>query len=427
MPWYDTPSLVALLVDLPTKGRGMVATNKLTATGLRQIKPGTKPMKLTDGGGLFLLVEPSGSKLWRFAYRFGGKQKTISMGAFPLVGLAEAREARDAAKRLLLDNVDPSAARQAAKVAAVEAAKPAPDLPTWDQVATEYVHKLRLEGQSEATLAKTMWLLDMASAAFGSRPIAQISAPDVLAALRPVEAAGKYETAARMRSFCGRVFRYGIATGRCDRDPAADLRGALITPPPRHHPAIIDPKGVGALMRAIRGYDGEPATRAGLLLLAYTALRNGEARHLEWADIDKAKVQLVVPAHRMKLPRPHIVPLSTQALAALDWMRPISGRGKLILSSLRTPNRAMSENTLNAALRRLGYPKEKMVPHGFRTIFSTHLNDMGFNRDWIERQLAHVEGNSVRAAYNAAEYLEGRRAMMQAWADHLDALADAPP
>ncbi len=405
----------------------MVATNKLTAVALRQVKPADKPQKITDGGGLFLLVEPSGSKLWRFSYRYGGKQKTISMGAFPVIGLAEARQARDSAKALLLQGVDPSAARQAAKAVAVESVAAPEVLPTWDEVAKEYLQKLRVEGRAGPTLAKSVWLLDMASAAFGSRPIAQISAPDVLAALRPVEAAGKYESAARMRSICGRVFRYGIATGRCDRDPAADLRGALITPPQQHHPAITDPKGVGALMRAIRGYEGEPATRAGLLLLAYTFLRNGEVRGLEWGDVDIAKAQIVVPAARMKLPRPHIVPLSTQALAVLESMRPITGRGRLILTSLRTPDRAMSENTLNAALRRLGYPKEEMVPHGFRTIASTGLNEMGFNRDWIERQLAHVEGNKVRAAYNAAEYLEGRRAMMQAWADHLDALADAKP
>lgn len=207
---------------------------------------------------------------------------------------------------------------------------------------------------------------------------------------------------------------------------AADLRGALITPPRRHYPAITDPKGVGGLMRAIRGYEGDPATRAGLLMLAYTFLRNGEVRHLEWTDLDKARVQLAIPAERIKMPRPHIVPLSRQALAVLDALRPISGRGRLILTSLLTPDRPLSENTLNAALRRLGYSKEALVPHGFRTIASTGLNELGFNRDWVERQLAHVEVNKVRAAYNAAEFLDGRREMMQAWADHLDRLADDP-
>jgi integrase len=405
----------------------MPATNKLSAVRLRTVQPGQTVQKLSDGGGFFLQVEPSGSRLWRLSFRYAGKQRTISMGAFPAVGLADARAARDAAKALLAQGIDPSAARRAAKAKAVEEAAPPPVLPTWDDVAREYLRKLRAEGLSAATIAKATWPTERTSAAIGRRPIAEISAPEVLAFLRVDEAAGRHETAARLRSHAGRVFRYGIATERCDRDVAADLRGALITPPRHHHPAITDPKGVGGLMRAIRGYEGDPATKAGLLLLAYTFLRNGEVRHLEWGDVDSGKARITIPAQRMKMPRPHIVPLSRQASEALESMRPISGRGRLVLTSLRTAGRAMSENTLNAALRRMGYPKEVMVPHGFRTIASTGLNEMGFNRDWIERQLAHVEGNAVRAAYNAAEYLPGRTEMMQAWADHLDQLADARP
>jgi integrase len=405
----------------------MPATNKLSALGITKAKPADRTLKLSDGGGLFLQLEPSGSKLWRLACRFQGKQRTISMGAFPFVGLADARAARDAAKALLARGIDPSAARRAAKAQAVIEAAPPPALPTWDDVAREYLFKMRAEGRAAPTLAKAAWLLDRASAALGSRPIAEIAATEVLALLRVEEAARKHETATTMRALMGRVFRYGIATGRCDRDVAADLRGALIALPPRHYPAITDPKGVGGLMRAIRGYEGDPATKAGLLLLAYTFLRNGEVRHLEWGDVGTGKARITIPAQRMKMPRPHIVPLSRQASEALESMRPISGRGRLVLTSLRTAGRAMSENTLNAALRRMGYPKEVMVPHGFRTIASTMLNEMGFNRDWIERQLAHVEGNAVRAAYNSAEYLPGRTEMMQAWADHLDALADARP
>lgn len=398
----------------------MPATNKLTSTWIRQAKPGSKVRKLTDGGGLFLQVEVSGSKLWRFSYRFGGKQKTISMGPYPVIGLAEARAARDEAKALLLGGIDPSEARKQARAAA----EPKAGLPSWDEVADEYLDKLRKEGRAPATLAQTEWILRLASGPLGKRRLAEITAPDVLAAIRPLEADGKHTTAARMRSICGRVFRYGIATGRCDRDPAADLRGALISPKESHHPAVLEPKAIGGLMRAIRGYEGEPATRAGLLLLAYSFLRNGEVRHLEWADVDFAAGQIRVPGYRMKTPRPHLVPMARQVAEVLESMKPVSGRGKLILGSLRAPGRPMSENTLNAALRRLGYAKEVMVPHGFRTIASTHLNELGFNRDWIERQLAHVEGNSVRRAYNAAEYLEGRMAMMQAYADWLDGLTD---
>lgn len=402
----------------------MPATNKLSATGIKNLKPGAKVQKVADGGGLYLQVEVTGSKLWRFAYRYGGKQKLISFGPYPTVSLADARTAREAAKGLLLQGIDPSAERQAAKEAIAEAEAAEAPLPTWEEVGQEFLQKLRKEGKAAPTLAKQGWLLERTYRAFGSRPIADLKAPELLEFLRGVEAEGKHDTAVTLRALLGRVFRYGIATGRCERDPAADLVGALVTPPAKHHPAILDPKKVGGLMRAIQGYDGEPATRAGLLLLAYTFLRNGEVRHLEWADIDFKAARITIPAERMKMPRPHIVPLSRQAAEVLESMRPISGRGKLVLTSLRTHNRAMSENTLNAALRRLGYSQSEMVPHGFRTIASTFLNELGWNRDWIERQLAHVEGNSVRRAYNAAEYIEGRTQMMQAWADHLDSLAE---
>ncbi|MFN3844509.1 MAG: tyrosine-type recombinase/integrase [Paracoccaceae bacterium] len=409
----------------------MASTNKLTAIGVKQAKAAGQVQKLADGNGLYLQVEVSGSKLWRLAYRFGGKQKLISLGSYPLVSLADARAARDAARTLLTKGLDPSAERKATKEATNEAtneaAKPAPVLPTWEDVGQEFLQKLKAEGKAAPTLAKNGWLLERTYRAFGSTPIANLKAPELLEFLRGVEAEGKHDTATTLRALLGRVFRYGIASGRCTGDPAAALAGALITPPARHHPAILDPKKVGGILRAIRGYDGEPATRAGLLLLAYTFLRNGEVRHLEWTDIDFKAARISIPANRMKLPRPHIVPLSTQAAEVLEAMRPISGRGKLVLTSLRTDARPMSENTLNAALRRLGYSQSEMVPHGFRTIASTYLNEMGWNRDWIERQLAHVEGNSVRAAYNAAEYLEGRSQMMQAYADHLDSLADAPP
>ncbi len=398
-----------------------MAENKLSDMGVRKAGPGPKVKKLGDGLGMFLQIETNGSKLWRIGYRFDGKQKTLSLGPYPAVSLKDARLKRDDARALLAKGVDPSAARKADRVVEVPEV-----LPTWREVAEEFEAKRKREKVSPATAGKLAWFLAMTYPHLGTRPIAQIKAVEVLKVLREVEARGHYETANRMRATISRVFRYAVATARAERDIASDLRGALTTPPERHHPAITDPKGIGGLMRACRGYEGSHATRAGLLICFYTFLRPGEVRHLEWADYDKDAAQIKIPADRMKMPRPHIVPLSKQVVAVLESMRPISGRNKLILTSLRATNRPMSENTLNAALRRLGYTGDEMTSHGFRTIASTLLNEQGFNRDWVERQLAHIEGNAVRRAYNAAEYLEGRTAMMQSWADYLDGLADAP-
>ena len=395
-----------------------MADNKLSDMRIKKEGPGESVKKLSDGQGMFLQIEVNGSKLWRLSYRFGGKQKTISLGAYPVISLKDARTRRDEARALLAKGVDPSAARRAESEAETPAA-----LPTWREVAEEFEAKRRREKISETTADKLTWLLGMTYADLGAKPIADIKAADVLAVLREVEGKGHFVTAKRLRATVSQVFRYAVATARAERDVAADLQGALTSPPESHHPAIVDPKGVGGLMRSIRGYQGELATRAGLLLCAFTFLRPGEVRHLEWADYDKDAAQIKIPAERMKMPRPHIVPVSRQVAEVLEAMRPVSGMNRLILTSLRTTNRPMSENTLNAALRRLGYTGDQMVSHGFRTIASTLLNELGWNRDWIERQLAHIEGNAVRRAYNAAEYLEGRAQMVQAWADHLDSLA----
>ncbi len=267
--------------------------------------------------------------------------------------------------------------------------------------------------------------LGMTYESFGGRPIEEVAAKDVLAILRGLEAKGHYSTAKRMRSVCSQVFRFGVATLRCERDAAADLKGALTAVPVRHHSAIFDTKGIGGLIRTIRGYQGAPATRAGLLLLTYTFLRPGEVRQIEWKDVDWDSARIVVPGPVMKMKRPHIVPLSRQVVGVLEDIQKLTGRKELILPG-QGASRYLSENTMNVALRRMGFSADEMVSHGFRRIASTRLNEMGWNRDWIERQLAHVEGNGVRSAYNAAEYLEGRTEMMQAYADHLDDLAAAP-
>ena len=386
---------------------------------VRTTKPCQRPIKLSDSGGLYLLIAPHGSKLWRLAYRFGGKQKTLAIGAYPTFTLKAARDKREEAKRLLANGVDPSTERRLAKqITSTEN--------TFKAVAEEVLAKLEKEGRADVTLTKKRWLLDFAYPAFGHRPIGEITAPEVLSVLRRVEARGRYETARRLRSTCGTIFRYAIATGRAERDPSADLRGALTSPKVNHRAAIVDPVGIGALLRAIDGYDGLPMTKAALRLAPLVFVRPGELRHAEWLEFDLAAAEWRIPSAKMKMRRPHRVPLSRQALDVLRDLQPISGGGRFLFPSVRSTVRPMSENTLNAALRRLGYGTDEMTTHGFRAMASTRLNEMsGWNPDAIERQLAHQEQDDVRRAYiHAAEYWPERVKMMQAWADYLDKLRE---
>ena len=391
----------------------------LNDTRIRTTKPCKRPIKLSDSGGLYLLIAPHGSKLWRLAYRFGGKQKTLAIGAYPTSTLKAARDKREEAKRLLASGIDPSAQRRLDKQIKATGN-------TFKAVAEEVLAKLEKEGRAEVTLTKKRWLLDFAYAAFGDRPIAEITALEVLSVLRRVEARGRYETARRLRSTCGTIFRYAIATGRAERDPSADLRGALTSPKVNHRAAIVDPVGIGGLLRAIDGYDGLPITKAALRLAPLVFVRPGELRHAEWAEFDLAAAEWRIPPAKMKMRRPHRVPLSRQALDVLRDLRPISGGGRFLFPSVRSTVRPMSENTLNAALRRLGYGTDEMTAHGFRAMASTRLNEMsGWNPDAIERQLAHQEQDDVRRAYvHAAEYWPERVRMMQAWADYLDELRE---
>jgi len=392
----------------------------LNDTRVRTAKVRERPIKLSDSGGLYLLIQPHGSKLWRLAYRFGGKQKTLAIGVYPTITLKQAREKRDEAKELLAVNIDPSTQRRLEKQSASTGN-------TFRAVAEELMMKLEREGRAEATLVKQRWLLQFAHPAIGDRPIAEITAPEVLSVLRKVEARGRYETARRLRSTCGMVFRYAIATARAQRDPSVDLRGALTAPKVTHRSAIVDPAGMGALLRAIEEYEGLPLTKAALKLAPLVFVRPGELRKAEWSEFDFERAEWRIPAAKMKMRRLHRVPLSKQALAIIHDLRGLSGGGRWLFPSVRSTARPMSENTLNAALRRLGYSKEQMTAHGFKGMASTRLNEMGrWNPDAIERQLAHKESNDVRYAYmHAAEYWSERVKMMQIWADYLDELKDA--
>jgi len=392
----------------------------LNDTRVRNAKGGHRPIKLSDSGGLYLLLTPNGSKLWRLAYRFGGKQKTLALGIYPTITLKQARERRDAAKRLLADKIDPSIQRRIEKQNATTGN-------TFRPVASELLEKLEREGLAEVTLAKKRWLLDFAYSSIGDRPIDKITAPELLSVLRRVEAGGRYETARRLRSTCGMVFRYAIATGRAERDVSIDLRGALTTPKVTHRAAIVDPAGIGALLRAIDGYDGLLLTTHALRLAPLVFVRPGELRQAEWAELDLEESEWRISASKMKMRRPHRVPLSRQAVAIIRDLQAITGDGRWLFPSVRTTARPMSENTLNAALRRLGYSSDQMTAHGFRAMASTRLNEMGrWNPDAIERQLGHQEADDVRRAYmHAAEFWTERVKMMQAWADYLDELRDA--
>lgn len=377
-----------------------------------------RTIKLSDGGGLQLWLTPSGSKLWNVAYRFGGKQLKLSLGAYPAIGLKEAREQRDAAKRLLVAGVNPGQQKKTAALTKANA-----EANTFAVIADELLAKKMREGLAPKTLQKAQWLLDFARPALAARPIADITAPEILAVLRGVERRGRHETAKRLRATIGECFRYAVASGRAETDPTSALKGALTAPQVRHRAALTEPKAFGGLLRAISAYEGSPEVRAALHLLALTFVRPGELRFAEWSEFDFEKAEWAIPHARMKMRRPHRVPLAPQAIVVLKELHAITGQGKLLFPSVRSPSRCISENTLNAALRRMGFTKDEMSGHGFRAVASTLLNESGkWNADAIEAQLAHVENDAVRRAYHRADYWSERVSMMNFWADHLDEL-----
>lgn len=390
----------------------------LSFTGVNAAKGKAKPYKLADSRGLYLLVTPEGGRYWRMNYRFDSKQRTLAFGVYPDVGLADARAKRDSARKLLADGQDPTAKRRQDEAKAKARAEN-----TFKSIATEWLAKCEAEERAPATLRKLRWLLEFTYPALGERAIDEITAPDLLAVLRTVEVRGRHESARRLRGTCGTVFRYAIATGRAQRDISADLIGALVTPKLVHRAAVLEPKAVGQLLRAIDGYEGQPTVQIALRLAPHLFARPGELRLAEWDEFDPDEAVWTIPATKTKMRRPHRVPLSKQVLALLEELAPISGGGKLLFPSIRSVSRAMSDNTLNAALRRLGYDKTQMTAHGFRAMASTLLNESGkWHPDAIERQLAHVEKNEVRRAYARGEHWADRVMMMQFWSDYLDQL-----
>ena len=333
----------------------------LTEIGIRFAKPSAKIVKLSDGGGLQLWITPDGAKRWRLAYRFAGSQKTLALGVYPGTGLRDARDARDAAKRLLNEGIDPAQHRRAQNPK-----RAAAYTNTFEAIAAELLEMKRRERKADRTIAKFEWFMRLARPGIGSRAITDISAPEILAVLRPIEVRGRQETAKKLRGAIGQVFRFAVATGRAQGDPTGALKGALAAPVVTHRAAIIEQKAFGGLLRAITIYKGAPETRAALELLALTFVRPGELRAAEWAHFDLAAAVWSIPAEKMKMRRPHRVPLASQAVAIVRDLQLSTGQGKYLFPSIRTPTRCMSENTTNAALRRLGFSRNEMTSHGFR-------------------------------------------------------------
>lgn len=390
----------------------------LTDTAIRNAKPADKPYKVADSQGLYLLVNPRGSKLWRIKYRIDGVERKLSLGAYPQITLAEARAARDAARRQLAHSVDPNVAKRQARIeASIRASN------SFASVAEELIEKKAREGLAEPTLEKMRWFVKLMGADFGKRPVTDITPQELLHELQKHERRGRLETASLLRAFASRVFRFAVATARAERDPAQLLIGALTTPRVKHFAAIIDPNEFGALLRAIEDYQGDPAVIYALKFTPHVFQRPGELRQMEWAEVNFDKAVWTIPVTKMKMRQPHSVPLSRQALAILQAMRSLSGSGRYVFPSIRTRARPISENTINAALRRMGYSKEQMTAHGFRTSASSLLNESGkWNPDAIERALAHMVAGSVRRIYNQSAYWAERVEMAQWWSDYMDEL-----
>ena len=394
----------------------------LTDTAIRKAKPADKVQRLFDAGGLYLEIAKTGGKWWRLKYRFDGKEKRLSLGTYPDTSLASARDKRDAARKLLAAGVDPGEHRKAEKLAGEEQAANSFEViarewlakysPTWaastgDKIASRFARDL------------FPWL--------GKRPIATITPKELLAVVHRIADRGATETAHRALRSCGQVFRYAIATGRAERNPATDLRGAL--PPIReqaHRAAIVDPAAIGGLLRAIDGYQGAFATRCALRLAPLLFVRPGELRHAEWSEIDLDAAEWNIPADKMKTREPHLVPLAPQAVAILRDLYALTGRGRYVFPNPRTGSRPMSNNGVLSALRRMGYGKDEMTGHGFRAMARTVLDEvLNFRPDYIEHQLAHAVRDPNGRAYNRTAHLAERRKMMAAWADYLDQLRDS--
>jgi integrase len=393
----------------------------LTDVAIRNAKPRGKPYKVGDTLGLFLLVQPSGGKLWRVKYRIDGKEKKLAIGIYPQVGLAEARRRRDAARELVAAGKDPAREKQREKVRSRIQAET-----TFDAIAAEFCQKRRRDGQKAwavSTATRSEYLLSLLKESIGKLPITDIEPADVLIAVRKIERKGQLESARRTLQLAGAVFRYAVATARLASDPTRDLRGALTAPTVTHYGAIIDPARVGELLRAIDGYEGQPITKLAMQLAPHVFVRPGELRHAEWSEFDFDGALWTIPAGKTKMRKDHLVPLSRQTLTILEDLRTLTGPDGYVFPSIRSRKRPMSDNTINAGLRRLGYSTDEMTAHGFRAMASTLLNESGkWHPDAIERALAHGDSDRIRAAYHRGAHWKERVAMAQWWSDHLDQL-----
>jgi integrase len=388
----------------------------LSDTAIKAAKPHEKPYKRFDTGGLYLEVRPTGAKWWRFRYRFSGKDKLLSLGVYPDVALKQARQQRDDARKLVANGIDPSQKRKADKAASAD---------TFEGLAREW-HAGKAKGWKPAHAGKVIRRLERHAFPYiGGKPINAVTKDDLLAVIRRIEGQGLQESQHRVLFICGQIFRYAAALDRADRDPTIALRGVL---PSRkkmtaHYAAITDPKEAGALLLAIDAYQGTPEVKAALRLAPLVFVRPGELRHAEWAEIDLDRAEWNIPATRMKMGEPHLVPLSSQAVEILRELQPLTGSGRFVFPGARTNGRPMSENAVNVALRYMGYPKERMTGHGFRAMARTILDEvLNVRPDLIEHQLAHAVRDPLGRAYNRTKHLPERRKMMQQWADYLDAL-----
>ena len=395
-----------------------MTTNALTETAIRKAKPGAAAQRLYDGGGLYLEIAPSGGKWWRQKYRFLGKEKRLAHGTYPDVGLADARAKRDAARRLLAAGVDPGEHRKAARAAQEERAANSLEV-----VAREWHTKQKANWADSHSDKILLRLENDLFPWIGHRPIAEVTAKDLLTTVNRIADRGAIESAHRVLQNCGQVFRYAIASGRAERNPAADLRGALPSAKKQHMAAIIEPDAIGGLLRAIDGYNGSFITKCALRLAPLVFVRPGELRQAEWPEVDLEAAEWSLPSAKMKMRQPHIVPLSQQAVAILREIQPLTGQGRYVFPGGRSPRRPMSNNAVLAALRRMGFAKDEMSGHGFRAMARTILDEtLHFRPDYIEHQLAHAVKDPNGRAYNRTAHLAERRKMMQAWADYLDVL-----
>ena len=392
---------------------------KLTATAVKQAKPKTKAYSLSDGGWLYLFVKPNGTKAWRFNYRFHGKQKTLAIGVYPAISLKAARKKHEEARDNLANGIDPNSAKQAQKAADQDALAN-----SFEVIALEWLQKRGVKSESTEQRQNSLLKNDLFPY-LGKRPISRITSPDLLKTLRRIESRGAIETAHRAKQLAGQIFRYAVATGRAERDPSVDLKDALAQPKRTHFKSLTEPSDVAPLMVAIRNYQGTPTVMAALKLSPLLFCRPGELRHLEWEEVKFKENRIELPAEKMKMQEPHIIPLSSQAMEILKELQPITGRGKYVFPSARGASRPLSDNGVRTALRTLGYTNEQISPHGFRAMARTMLDEiLNFPLDWIEHQLAHAVRDPNGRAYNRTKHISQRQQMMQTWADYLDGLAN---